>query len=386
MPSATYSNKAQVLFGPKDLRLTPRDLSGPLADEVQIAVRSTTLCGSDVHYYTHFANGDIIVREPLSQGHEASGDIVSLGSDVEKSGHLKIGARVAIEAGIPCGICEVCEDGRYNLCDDMRFRSSAVSFPHFQGTLQERLNHPAKWCHLLPETISYEEGALLEPLSVAVHAVRKARVSSTSSCLILGAGAVGLLVAAVLRTIGCSEVVMADIAGNRLDFAKKHGFASEVSTILAKRGKEPEEKLQIAREVASSLLELRPKSHKSSLKYHVTFECTGVESCVQTAIYSTRAGGNVVLVGMGSPVQTLPMSVVGNREVDLLGVWRYAKTYPEAMKIMQASKDSSAGIPDIRKLITHSFEGLNTVPDAFGLAAKTTDGDGNLVIKVVINN
>ncbi|PVH71351.1 hypothetical protein DL98DRAFT_435334 [Cadophora sp. DSE1049] len=386
MPSATYSSKAQVLFGPKDLRLIPRELSEPLADEVQISVRSTTLCGSDVHYYTHFANGDILVREPLSQGHEAAGEIVSLGSEVEKSGDLKIGDRVAIEAGIPCGECEICEDGRYNLCDDMRFRSSAVSFPHFQGTLQERLNHPAKWCHLLPETISYDEGALLEPLSVAVHAVRKARLSSRSSCLILGAGAVGLLVAAVVQTVGCSDVVMADIAENRLEFAKKHGFASETSTILARRGSEPEEKFQIAREVASSLLELRSKVHKSSGKYHVTFECTGVESCVQTAIYSTRAGGNVVLVGMGSPVQTLPMSVVGNREVDLVGVWRYANTYPEAMKIMQASKDLSAGIPDIRKLITHRFKGLETVPDAFGLAAKTTDADGNLVIKVVINN
>jgi L-iditol 2-dehydrogenase len=117
------------------------------------------------------------------------------------------------------------------------------------------------------------------------------------------------------------------------------------------------------------------------LKDHLNSDITDIQN-----LQSTRAGGNVVLVGMGSPVQTLPMSVVGNREVDLLGVWRYANTYPEAMKMMQASRDSSAGIPDIRKLITHRFKGLETVPDAFGLAVKTTDADGNLVIKVVINN
>lgn len=121
----------------------------------------------------------------------------------------------------------------------------------------------------LPETISYDEGALLELLSVAVHAVRKARLSSRSSCLILGAGAVGLLVAAVVRTVGCCDIVRADIEGNRLEFAKKHGFASETSTIFARRGSEPEEKFQIAREVAGSLLELRSKAHKSSGKYHV---------------------------------------------------------------------------------------------------------------------
>jgi L-iditol 2-dehydrogenase len=119
----------------------------PLPNEVQIEIRSTTLCGSDVHYYTSYHNGGIHIKEPLSQGHESAGQVVMLGSEIARSGTLKVGDKVALEVGIPCDECEVCTRGRYNICEEMRFRSSAVSFPHFQGTLQSRINHPGKWCH-----------------------------------------------------------------------------------------------------------------------------------------------------------------------------------------------------------------------------------------------
>ena len=107
-------------------------------------MRATTLCGSDVHYYCHYRNGDIQIKEPLSQGHESAGVVVAVGSSVCD---LKIGDRVALEVGVPCDKCSDCSDGKYNICEQMRFRSSATAFPHFQGTLQHRLNHPAKWTH-----------------------------------------------------------------------------------------------------------------------------------------------------------------------------------------------------------------------------------------------
>lgn len=110
-------------------------------------MRATTLCGSDLHYYTHYRNGDIQIMEPLSQGHECAGEIVALGSNAAEKHGLALGDRVAVEAGVPCDSCIVCRDGRYNICEKLRFRSSAVSFPHFQGTLQERFNHPGKWVH-----------------------------------------------------------------------------------------------------------------------------------------------------------------------------------------------------------------------------------------------
>ena len=119
-------------------------LGTPRPDELQVAVRETTLCGSDLHYYQHFRNGDIRVQEPLSLGHESAGVVVDVGTDVKD---FMTGDRVALEVGLPCGACNRCNEGRYNICPTMKFRSSAKSYPHFQGTLQERINHPAAWCH-----------------------------------------------------------------------------------------------------------------------------------------------------------------------------------------------------------------------------------------------
>jgi L-iditol 2-dehydrogenase len=111
---------------------------------VQVAIQATSLCGSDLHYFNHFRNGDIIVREPLTLGHESAGVVVVAGEGVTS---LKVGDRVALEVGLPCGLCGLCLGGRYNICKEMKFRSSAKAFPHAQGTLQERINHQVKWCH-----------------------------------------------------------------------------------------------------------------------------------------------------------------------------------------------------------------------------------------------
>ncbi|CAM1509660.1 Fc.00g033990.m01.CDS01 [Cosmosporella sp. VM-42] len=383
---ALYENKAQMLFGPKELRLVSQPIVHPAAEEVQIVIRSTTLCGSDVHYFTHYANGDIKIREPLSQGHESAGEVVALGSGVTS---LRIGDRVALEVGVPCSLktCEDCSTGRYNLCERMRFRSSAASFPHFQGTLRDRVNHPARWCHLLPADLSFDAGALLEPLSVAVHAVRRAGMKPGASVLVVGAGAVGLMCAAAAKAEGCADVTMTDIATNRLQFALENGFADAISVVPpSKPGSlaTVADKLAAGQVGAVRLLEARNnKVGNRGTRFHTTFECTGVESCVQTSIYATRQGGKVLLVGMGTPIETLPMSVAGTREIDLLGVWRYANTYPRALEIMQAAGKEGSKVPDLQKLLTHRFRGLATVPEAFFIAARTSDEDGKLVIKVV---
>ena len=107
-------------------------------------MQATGLCGSDLHYFAHYRNGDILVREPMTLGHESAGVVTGVGAEVS---HLRVGDRVALEVGLPCEDCALCKEGRYNICKGMRFRSSAKAFPHFQGTLQERINHPAKWVH-----------------------------------------------------------------------------------------------------------------------------------------------------------------------------------------------------------------------------------------------
>lgn len=241
-----------------------------------------------MHYYTHYANGDIKIREPLSQGHESAGEVVALGRDVTA---LHIGDRVALEVGVPCSLpgCDECDTGRYNLCGQMRFRSSAAGFPHFQGTLRERVNHPARWCHPLPADMSWDAGALLEPLSVAVHAVRKAGLRPGASVLVVGAGAVGLMCAAVAKAAGCADVTMTDIAANRLRFALENGFADATSVVAPPRrnGVPPtlEDGLASARENAVRATEAKTTATSKGGKFHATFECTGVESCVQTSIY-----------------------------------------------------------------------------------------------------
>ncbi|KAK5999012.1 Sorbitol dehydrogenase [Cladobotryum mycophilum] len=370
--------KASVLHGQRDLRLEDRELSSPAADEVQVAVQSTGLCGSDLHYFGHFRNGDILVREPLTLGHESSGTVVSVGSAVTD---LKPGDRVALEVGISCEECDYCKAGRYNICRGMKFRSSAKAFPHFQGTLQERINHPARWCHKLPSGISNDLGAIIEPLSVAMHANRRANLPSDSTILVLGAGAVGLLAAAVSKASGSPAVVIADIQKDRVDFAVANGFADAGFVVPLARPETIEDKLKYAQEVAD-LAKKTEVNGQAVGEVSAVYECTGVESCMQSAIYATKPGGKIMIIGMGTPILTLPMSAAALREVDLIGVFRYANTYPAAIEMLS---NRPAGLPDLEKLVTHHFKGMDGIQDAFTMAGKVKDESGNLVIKVVVD-
>ncbi|KAI0161605.1 GroES-like protein [Hypoxylon sp. FL1284] len=416
-----HSNKvnASVLHGPQDLRLEVRNIAEPGTGELQVAIKSTGICGSDVSYYKKFANGDLCACAPLSLGHESSGTVVAIGPQV--SG-FRVGDRVALEVGIPCGQCGICRKGRYNLCKKMRFRSSAKSVPHFQGTLQERINHPAVWCHKLPDHVSFEAAALLEPLSVAIHAVNRASLASGSTALVLGAGTVGLLTAAMARQSGCTSVTIADVDGGRVDYAIKKGFAthgfivprplhtssssssiftnsSGTSTPLEPGAMTPEsmfppsvqEQLESAKGLASDILALTRlpwglQSDDEDEGVDVTFECTGKEACMHAGLYATRPGGKVIMVGMGTPIQTLPMSAAHLREVDILGIFRYANTYGTGIRLLSAQGygGASFSLPSLDDMVTHRFRGLAAAKHAFELAGRTVDDNGNLVLKVVI--
>lgn len=410
---------ASVLHGPRDLRLETRAIGEPANGELQISVKSTGICGSDVSYYKKFANGDLCACGPLSLGHESSGVVVSIGPGV--SG-FRIGDRVALEVGLPCGQCSICRKGRYNLCKKMRFRSSAKSVPHFQGTLQERINHPAIWCHKLPESVSFDSAALLEPLSVAIHAVNRAAPAPGSTALVMGAGTVGLLTAAMARQSGCSAVTICDLDAGRVNYAVKKGFAthgyviqrplhtssssssictdaSDASAPLESGFITPgstfstsiHDQLDVAKGLAAELLSLTEPPPELDADdeddgVDVTFECTGKEACMHTSLYATRPGGKVVMVGMGTPIQTLPLSAAHLREVDILGIFRYANTYPTGIRLLCGRGRGGGGyqFPSLDDMVTHRFKGLEAAQGAFDLASRTIDDDGNLVIKVVI--
>ncbi|KAK2771319.1 sorbitol dehydrogenase [Colletotrichum kahawae] len=376
--------QTSVLHGARDLKIEERALPALAAGEVQVAVKATGLCGSDLHYYNHFRNGDILVKEPLTLGHESSGIVTAVASNVT---NLAVGDHVALEVGQPCEACDLCAVGRYNICKGMKFRSSAKAFPHAQGTLQELVNHPAKWCHnantgrrRLPQEVSLEFGALAEPLSVAMHARDRGNIPSGSTVLVFGAGAVGLLCAAVSKA-DQQKVVIADIQEDRVKFALDNGFADAGIVVPAKRPQTIEDKLAYAQDVAGLVKAAKIDGNEIG-EVNATYECTGVETCMQTSIYATRPGGKILIIGMGTPIQTLPVSAAALREVDFVGVFRYANTYPKAINLI-ATKPK--GLPALEKLFTHRYKGLGTIKDAFDMAAKVKDESGNLVLKVLVD-
>ena len=300
LSSATTA--ASVLTAPRTPKLITRPLPAPSSDEVQVTIKATGLCGSDLHYYSHFSVAGFPVLEPLTLGHESAGIITALGSNIPASHlHLTVGDRVALEVGVPCSLpsCERCNEGRYNICPSMRFRSSARSVPHFQGTLQERINHPARWFWKLPESVSLDEGAMVEPLSVGIHAVRRSGLlgddaergkakNEAKACLVLGAGTIGLMTAAVLRASGVQTIVVADVSKGRVTFAVENGFADRGIVVERPTSQAGTVEAQL-RKVKGVAKRFGKECHYGSLEaigeFDMVFECTGLESCVQTAIY-----------------------------------------------------------------------------------------------------
>ncbi|KAJ7240587.1 chaperonin 10-like protein [Mycena rebaudengoi] len=371
-PVALPSQAAAVLYGPKDLRIEDRTLWPPQSGHAQVALVATGLCGSDLHYYMHGRNGDFALQAPLVLGHEAAGVVTAVGPGVKS---LVPGQRVAIEAGIMCNKCDYCAKGRYNLCKEMRFCSSAKTFPHLDGTLQTYMNHPAHVLHPLPENCSFEQAALAEPLSVLLHAARRAQVSAGQTVLVFGVGAIGLLACSVAHSLGAARVVAIDINQSRLDFARANGFASDTFCLSpADKAKTSEEQLRRAKE---SILAALCKFDEPD-GFDVVFECTGAEPCIQMSIHAAIAGGKVMLIGMGARNVLLPLSAAAVREVDIQGSFRYANTYPAALALLASGK-----LKNVDKLVTHRFT-LARAAQAFELLARGKDEEGRMVLKVMI--
>jgi L-iditol 2-dehydrogenase len=250
----------------------------------------------------------------------------------------------------------------------------------------------------LPEDMSLDLGALLEPLGVAIQASKRAQLAPGATVLVFGAGAVGLLVAAMAKISGAATVVIADIDEGRVNFAVENKFAHRNFTVPLKRGATIEEQLDIAKETAAAIGKIKKQSGGELGEVDAVFECTGVPSCVQASIFviysilcnpptlanelqATRPGGRVLLIGMGTPVQTLPISAAALREVDIMGVFRYANTYPTGIEVVSKK---GPDYPDFAKLVTHRYNGLEAAVEAFDMAGRTKDDKGNLVIKVVL--
>ncbi|KAK7047459.1 hypothetical protein VNI00_006690 [Paramarasmius palmivorus] len=423
-PVVLPTQSAAVLYGPRDLRVESRALFPPHHGECQVQVLSTGLCGSDLHYFLAGRNGDFAIQAPLVLGHEAAGVITSIGPGVAANyPNLRVGTRVAIEAGVMCKNCKHCMDGRYNLCKNMRFCSSAKTFPHLDGTLQEKMNHPAHVLHPIPDNVSFDQAALAEPLSVLLHASRRAGVCATSpsltlpsklsstpppvsvfpsttytpdpsskKVLVLGVGAIGLLACALARSLGITRICAVDINQGRLDFAMQEGFVDKDGAfclslppkVNGHAGKEKEDPmLALNRSKQNALSALEKFSEPDG--FDVVYECTGAESCIQMAIHTAVTGGKIALVGMGTPNVHLPLAAAALREVDLIGSFRYANTYPDALQLLSTSSANSSWDlgEKVSRLVTHHFD-LADAKRAFEVLAKGKDESGGVVLKIAI--
>lgn len=380
-----------------------RAVAAPNGDDVQVAIQATGLCGSDLHYYSHGRNGDFVVREPMCLGHESAGTVTAVGPDVKT---LQVGDRVALEVGLPCRKCALCQQGRYNICTSMQFRSSAKVFPHLDGTLMERTNHPASMCHLLPDNVSLAGGALVEPLAVCLHAIRRSHpptkeeveqaraAGEGTAALVFGAGAIGLLLASALAASEkFSSILVADIDASRLEIAASLGLG--LKTALIPRGdpaNPPPNKdaphaeqtayaLQNAQRVAAILTQAAAVEGGPAVPgFSRVYDCTGVPACVQAGIYASSPGGVLVQIGMGNPIQTLPVGAAALREVDIIGVFRYdGYAYPAAIALLAGGRMKTTE----EKVVTHRIK-LEDGERAFTLAGKGVDEGGRPVVKVII--
>ena len=317
--------RVAVLNRPGELVVEERPEPEPGPGQVKVRISSVGVCGSDTHYYDHGRIGRFVVESPLVLGHEASGEVVQVGAGVTS---LRPGQRVSLEPGVPDLVCEQCLAGRYNLCPGMRFFAT----PPVDGAFAELVVVHAAFAHAVPDSMSDDAAALLEPLSVGIWACRKARVTAGSRVLVTGAGPIGLVAVQTALAFGAAEVVVSDVNPHRLSLAEDLGATSVVD---ARDG---------------SVVDL-PRSPD------VLLECSGFPPAIGEGIRALAPAGRAVLVGMGGDEVPLPLSVVQERELELTGTFRYANTWPTAIELV------TSGRVDLDRLVTGTY-GLAQAADA----------------------
>lgn len=279
-----------------------------------------------VHYWDHGAIGNFVLKDPMVLGHESSGVVAKVGSEVTS---LKVGDHVAMEPGIPCRRCEPCKSGKYNLCVAMAFAAT----PPYNGTLARYYVLPEDFCYKLPSTVSLEEGAIMEPLGVAVHIVKQGEVSPGQTVVVSGAGPVGLLCCAVARAFGASKVIAVDIQPSRLEFAKTYAATSVFEPSKTATPEQNADRLKEENDIP--------------LGADVVIDASGAEPSIATGIHATRNGGVYVQGGMGRSEITFPIMAACQKELTVRGSFRYGSgDYKLAVDFV------SSGRVDAKSLIT----------------------------------
>lgn len=332
----------------RNLQLVDLPVPQPVADEVLVRVAACGICGSDVHGFDGSTGRRI---PPLVMGHEAAGVIASVGPRVM---NWKLGDRVTFDSTISCGACRFCETGAINLCDRREVLGVSCGDYRRNGAFAEYVAVPARILYALPDTLDFAEAAMIEAVSVALHAVRLTQIEQGSTVLVVGAGMIGLLIVQSLRVAGCGRILVTDLDPTRLKLAEKLG-ADQM--IQAGNGDVVEQVRQAT------------GGHGAD----AVLEAVGSATTVRTAIECARKGATVTLVGNFAPEVPLPLQVVVARQIRLQGSCASSGEYPEAIDLM-ARKEI-----DVTPLLTA------IVPLAEGPAwfARLYAGEPNLM-KVVL--
>jgi len=316
-------------------------------DQVLMQIKAVGICGSDLHYYQQGRVGIRVVREPLILGHEAAGEVIEVGEQVTQ---FQPGDRVVIEPGRTCGKCEFCKSGRYNLCPEVVF----LGTPPVHGAFREYLTWPADFLFKLPDQMSYEEGAMMEPLAVGIHAVRLSSITLGDSVAVLGAGPIGLVSLQAAVAAGATLTIATDPIPSRLQMAQQLGATHT---------------LDASNDVVGAVMELT-----EGRGVDVVIECVGLAATICQAISMVRRGGHIQAVGMAQDIiDQFPLFDIVNGEISISGSFRYANHYPSAIVAVRDGKI------DVESLITHRFS-LAETPEAMAWVAENQEQ----VIKAII--
>ena len=325
--------KALMLSRYEDLEVIDIPEPACAPDEVLIRVAACGICGSDVHGYDG-ASGRRI--PPIVMGHEGAGIIEQVGADVRD---YKPGDRVTFDSTVYCGQCEFCRRGEVNLCDNRQVLGVSCGDYRRNGAFAELVAVPARILYRLPEKFPFAEAAMLEAVSVALHAVRITQVKGGESVLVIGAGMIGLLTAQAARAAGCKPVMIADVDSARLKLAEEVG----ISHTLHLSGKELID--EVLRRTGGNGVD-------------VVLEAVGRSETVVASIECVRRGGTVTLIGNIQPEVPLPLQRVVTREVRLQGSCASAGEYTEAIRLM------SSGAINVKPLIS-AMSSLEQASDWF---------------------
>ena len=328
--------KSLKIHGPLDLRIEDHPVDDLEPNQVEINVAIGGICGTDLHYYKHGGFGQIKLREPMILGHEVSGFISKIGSNVKK---LSIGQLVSVSPSRPCNKCIFCLNGNQIQCINMKFYGSAMPFPHIQGAFREILIAEDYQC-VPADGLSSEEAAMAEPLAVCLHAIKQAGNIFGQKILITGSGPIGTLCVAASRRAGAEEIIVTDISKNALTFAKSVG-ADRVINVL-----EEHDEL---------------KNYESNKGYFdIAIECSGSKQGISDSINCLKPKGTLIQLGLGGDV-LIPLVLVTTKELNLRGSFRFHLEFELAVNMMKKK------LINVNPLITHKLD-FKSAKEAFELA------------------